>query len=117
MEKWIDLARSLGKTAETKDFYQMNATKIITTWGGNINDYANRSISGLISTYYAKRWELYFDEAFAAVKAGRQFDKDGHHKRQQALDESYRYEPHGKDCTDTYDLLTLARLICEKYFD
>ena len=117
MEKWIDLARSLGKTAETKDYYQMNATKIITTWGGNINDYANRSISGLISTYYAKRWELYFDEAFAAVKAGRQFDKDGHHKRQQALDESYRYEPQGKDSTDTYDLLTLARLICKKYFD
>ena len=117
MEKWIDLARSLGKTAETKDFYQMNATKIITTWGGNINDYANRSISGLISTYYAKRWELYFDEAFSAVKDGREFDKDGHHKRQQALDESYRYEPQGKDSTDTYDLLTLARLICEKYFD
>lgn len=117
MEKWIDLARSLGKTAETKDYYQMNATKIITTWGGNINDYANRSISGLISTYYAKRWELYFDEAFSAVKDGREFDKDGHHKRQQALDESYRYEPQGKDSTDTYDLLTLARLICEKYFD
>ena len=117
MEKWIDLARSLGKTAETKDFYQMNATKIITTWGGNINDYANRSISGLISTYYAKRWELYFDEAFSAVKDGREFNKDGHHKRQQALDESYRYEPQGKDSTDTYDLLTLARLICEKYFD
>ncbi len=117
MEKWIDLARSLGKTAETKDFYQMNATKIITTWGGNINDYANRSISGLISTYYAKRWELYFDEAFAAVKAGRQFDKDGHHKRQQALDESYRYEPQGNKSENAYDLLTLARLICEKYFD
>ena len=117
MEKWIDLARSLGKTAETKDFYQMNATKIITTWGGNINDYANRSISGLISTYYAKRWELYFDEAFAAVKAGRQFDKDGHHKRQQALDESYRYEPQGNKSENAYDLLTLARLICKKYFD
>ncbi len=117
MEKWIDLARSLGKTAETKDYYQMNATKIITTWGGNINDYANRSISGLISTYYAKRWELYFDEAFSAVKDGREFDKDGHHKRQQALDESYRYEPQGNKSENAYDLLTLARLICEKYFD
>lgn len=117
MEKWIDLARSLGKTAETKDFYQMNATKIITTWGGNINDYANRSISGLISTYYAKRWELYFDDAFSAVKDGREFDKDGHHKRQQALDESYRYEPQGNKSENAYDLLTLARLICKKYFD
>ena len=117
MEKWIDLARSLGKTAETKDYYQMNATKIITTWGGNINDYANRSISGLISTYYAKRWELYFDEAFSAVKDGREFDKDGHHKRQQALDESYRYEPQENKSENAYDLLTLARLICKKYFD
>ncbi len=38
--------------------------RMITTWSGrrgSLNDYAHRQLAGLISHYYLKRWEAFFD--------------------------------------------------------
>lgn len=120
MEQWVGWARTLGIAPEIKDYYQMNATRLITTWGGGIDDYANRAIAGLISNYYAPRWEIYFDEAFRAVREHRDFDYDGHHARQQAFSNDYHYTPTGivpvNDEVTRASLLATARLILKKYF-
>ena len=70
VDKWIDQAREFGQTPEVKDYYEMNARRLITTWGGDLNDYAVRNYSGLIANYHAKRWEIYIDEAFRSVRTG-----------------------------------------------
>ena len=72
--KWIEQARGLGQTPEVKDYYEMNARRLITTWGGDLNDYACRNWSGLLMDYYAKRWEIYCDEALHAIIYDRPFD-------------------------------------------
>ena len=38
----------------------------------DLHEYANRDWSGLISSYYARRWQLYFDSLAAAMKSGTQ---------------------------------------------
>ena len=49
----------------------MNARRLITTWGGTLNDYANRSWSGLAGEYYAHRWQMYIDEGLNSLREHR----------------------------------------------
>lgn len=74
--QWLQQARDLGQTDKVKDYYEMNARSLITTWGGSLNDYACRNWSGLLWGYYAKRWDVYIREATSAVIAGMEFDQN-----------------------------------------
>tara|TARA_R110002096_G_scaffold399928_1_gene596411 strand:- start:620 stop:1546 length:927 start_codon:yes stop_codon:yes gene_type:complete len=66
LEDWLTFARKWGDTPEDKDYYEANARKLITTWGGEpINDYAGRIWSGLIRDYYASRWQAFHKEAYS----------------------------------------------------
>lgn len=76
--KWIADAREFGVNDSEKDYYEADARRIITTWGEKgrgLNDYANRSIAGLMKDYYAKRWRIFIDEAIQAVKNGKTLDE------------------------------------------
>ncbi len=55
LQVWLDFARTSGKTTEEKDYYESNAKRLITTWGGAQEDYAARLWSGLIRDYYIPR--------------------------------------------------------------
>jgi alpha-N-acetylglucosaminidase len=58
LRPWIDFARSHGNTSKNKDYYESNAKRLITTWGGTQSDYAARLWSGLIRDYYIPRIQL-----------------------------------------------------------
>ncbi len=76
--KWISDARKMG-TGSEGDYYEVNARDLLTSWGDKgqqLNDYANRSWSGLISSFYAKRWQMFFDEANNAIKENREFNNE-----------------------------------------
>lgn len=63
LQKWVDFARKWGDTPEEKDYYESNAKRLITTWGGDpVNDYAGRIWSGLIRDYYVPRWVNYHQD-------------------------------------------------------
>ena len=64
---WLQQARDLGNTTQLKDYYEMNARRLITTWGGSLNDYACRNWNGLMWDYYTKRWENYIRGVTVAV--------------------------------------------------
>lgn len=63
LENWIAYARNFGNTPEEKDYYETDARRIITTWGGGgiLNDYAPKTWSGLIRDYYIPRYKLYYE--------------------------------------------------------
>jgi alpha-N-acetylglucosaminidase len=59
---WIDAARSWANgDAAYSAYLEYNARNQITLWGpqGQISDYASKSWAGLVSTYYAPRWEMF----------------------------------------------------------
>jgi alpha-N-acetylglucosaminidase len=63
LSKWVDFARGFGKTDEEKKYYEADAKRIVTTWGGkqnrySIDDYAAKTWSGLIRDYYIPRLKL-----------------------------------------------------------
>ena len=70
LSNWVNLARTFGDTPEEKLYYESNAKRLITTWGGGVNEYAARTWNGLISDYYVQRWQLWLN----AQKTGRKFD-------------------------------------------
>lgn len=75
--KWLHDAQAFGINDIEKEYYATDARRIITTWGGKdrgLNDYANRSIAGLMKDFYAIRWKIFIDDAIASVKNGTEFD-------------------------------------------
>lgn len=66
--RWINMAKSLGKTEQEKSLLEWNARVQITTWGnreaaitGGLADYGHKEWNGLLKDFYYMRWKTYFD--------------------------------------------------------
>ena len=114
---WLSDARAYGDTPELKDYYEKNARNLITTWGGSLNDYANRTWAGLVSHYYAKRWDMYLDAVISAVEENREFSQDELDERMTVFEESWVQSTHPIVTTPGDDLLDYARSLLSKYED
>ena len=113
---WLKQARALGSTPKVKDYYEMNARRLITTWGGSLNDYACRNWSGLLWDYYGKRWENYIREVTVAVLSGREFDEASYRTATDKFQEKWVTSTEEVvQGTADEDLLTHCRHLREKY--
>lgn len=74
MHKWIEQARDLGISPNVKDYYEMNARRLVTTWGGDLNDYSCRNWSGLLGNYYFERWYCYFNYMIQLANQGKEYN-------------------------------------------
>lgn len=77
--KWIDDARNWGIDDAEKLYFEKNARNLITTWGrpdSGLNDYANRGLSGLTRSFYAVRWNMFFDAVRNAVADHKAYNDD-----------------------------------------
>ena len=116
LDSWLQQARDLGTTTQVKDYYEMNARRLITTWGGSLNDYACRNWNGLVWDYYAKRWENYLRELSVAVFSGKDFDEANFRAKTDKFQEKWvtSTEEIVKG-TSEQDVLTHCRQLREKY--
>jgi len=76
--KWLKDAGNMGKNKSEQLYFRKDARNILTTWGGqgqSLNDYANRSWSGLLKDFYATRWKMLIHRVITAVKANVPFDE------------------------------------------
>ncbi|KAI0536348.1 glycoside hydrolase family 89 protein [Xylaria digitata] len=72
LSAWIRVARATANTSDPNhsaiaDFLEYQARNQVTLWGptGQISDYASRSWSGLVGTYYLPRWQKFIDYLIA----------------------------------------------------
>ncbi|KAI1357309.1 glycoside hydrolase family 89 protein [Xylaria arbuscula] len=72
LSTWIRDARASVNTSDRNhaaiaDFLEYQARNQVTLWGptGQISDYASRSWSGLVATYYLPRWQKFVDYLIA----------------------------------------------------
>ena len=121
LDKSLAKARALGDTPALADYYEMNARRIITTWGGNLNDYACRNWSGLLTDYYAERWNAYIEMAFQALDQARDFDSDAFNSRMRQWQDDWaeRTSPQLDNAIVTpappRRAITLSRALATKY--
>jgi len=116
--KWINDARQFGHDSVSKAYYEKNGRVLITTWGNEGNaiiDYASRDLSGLISSYYKVRWELFFEKLKANLKSGVPLDMDQNDREMASFEwkwtgqqQNFSKEPQGNP-------LEIVREIHKKY--
>ncbi|KAI8628560.1 glycoside hydrolase family 89 protein [Xylariaceae sp. FL1651] len=68
LSTWITAARATANASDPNhlaiaDFLEYEARNQVTLWGptGQVTDYASRSWSGLVSSYYIPRWQKFVD--------------------------------------------------------
>ncbi|MBR6431320.1 MAG: alpha-N-acetylglucosaminidase C-terminal domain-containing protein, partial [Muribaculaceae bacterium] len=115
MTKWIELARNYGNTPELKNYYEMNARRLVTTWGGDLDDYANRSWAGLIGEYYHHRWQMYVDEVIACVQQGKEFDQKDFDQRLMQYELAWAESTQPLTIPRVTDVLAFSRHLATKY--
>ena len=116
LDNWLQQARDLGKSPQVKDYYEMNARRLITTWGGSLNDYACRCWNGLMWDYYAKRWENYLRELSVAVFSGNDFDEAHFRANTDKFQEKWVTSTEEVICgSSDDDILTFSRHLRDKF--
>ena len=85
---WLEDAKRWGATDAERAKLEWNARRILTLWGTGaaLRDYAWKEWSGLLTGFYAKRWEIFFQRQQEALDAGKPFDQGACHA------EIYRFE-------------------------
>jgi alpha-N-acetylglucosaminidase len=114
---WLEQARGVAVSEAEAHLYEQNSRFQLTLWGpeGNILDYANKQLSGLVADYYKPRWGLFLQTLVDSLAQGvpfqqHQFDEKVFQVEQAFVLSKKRYPiyPQG----DTVDL---ARKIFLKY--
>lgn len=114
---WLNDARRWGTTPGERARCEWNARRVLTLWGATsaINDYARKQWSGMLTGYYAPRWQHHLDAAAHSLRGGQPFDRikldqDILHWSAQWSDgdEAHATEPAG-------DSIAVARKLWQKY--
>lgn len=75
--RWLSYVTAWSSSPEDLASIEYDAHSILTTWGDRtasekLHEYGNRDWSGLISSYYAPRWRMYFDSLETALTTGKE---------------------------------------------
>ena len=118
---WISDARKSAPSTSPKsvsDNLEFNARNQITMWGPqeNINDYASKAWSGLVSDYYGSRWQLLTSMVIAAVESRQQFNQSAYNGARLQLEQKWSYDIKAYPTEPRGDTIQIADLLIRKYY-
>jgi alpha-N-acetylglucosaminidase len=123
MGKWIEEARAKGGTDSTEiKYYEQNARNLLTTWGEKaalLNDYASRQWNGLVGSFYAQRYKIFFAAVNKAMIEGKEFGEKEEKEAQKTITDFE--EKWWKDCIGEFpsepegDGVAIARELVAKW--
>jgi alpha-N-acetylglucosaminidase len=111
---WLEDAKRWGANDDERAKLEWNARNIITRWGPGpgLHDYAWKEWSGLLTGYYGKRWEIFFQRQQESLDSGKPFDQWACHAEIARFEEawcgqgeSYPSKPQGDSVAVTARLL------------
>lgn len=115
--RWLEDAKRWGTTEQERARLEWNARRVLTLWGTGtaLRDYAWKEWSGMLTGFYAKRWEIFFRHQQEALDAGRPLDAAACQREilefeneWAAARETYPTEPRG-------NCIEVARRLFEKH--
>lgn len=118
--RWIRAAEAFGTTETEKKYYKKNARTLLTTWGEkgqSLNDYANRSWSGLTRSYYAPRWQVFVQDVYQAVKTNKEFDEHAFREKMYELEADWMEHDFISSDVPREDGIETAYRLMNKYKD
>lgn len=102
-EKWLKSAKAWGKTTGALDAMAFNARSQVTVWGiqSDLNDYAAKAWSGLVKSYYGKRWQIFVDALVNVKKQKTDLDEAAVQKRIRDFQVSWQYRGYRQETCET----------------
>ena len=118
---WIDDARTSaqpGSSSSAVDKIEYNARNQITMWGPNenIEDYAAKEWSGLVSSYYAQRWKLFINTIDESIMNDKAFNKTAYESMLFTLKKNWGEKIEAYPTTPTGDTIELSNKLMQKYY-
>jgi len=115
--RWLEDAKRWGTNPQERDRLEWNARRVITMWGGQplIRDYSRRQWSGMLTGFYLKRWEQFFNALNSALAAGADFDEQAFDQAMQEWERRWAGQHDPCPATPRGDSLAVSRRLWEKY--
>ncbi|CAK4077588.1 unnamed protein product [Aphanomyces euteiches] len=118
--KWLRDAKALaGDDADLSLYLEYEARNQVTRWGdsnGNVlGDYATKQWSGLISSYYAPRWQIWLQEVVAAYKEHRPVDEAAVRAKTEKFELAWNLETKSYPIEPRGDPIALSQHLYTKY--
>ncbi|XP_068117964.1 alpha-N-acetylglucosaminidase [Hyperolius riggenbachi] len=116
--RWLKSAKEMASTKEEAALYDMNARNQITLWGptGNILDYANKQLGGLIKDYYHERWSLFLWCLVESLNTEVPFHQETFNEAVFAVEKAFITNGKTYSFTPAGDTIVLAKNIFLKYY-
>ena len=117
-DKWIEASHQFAAPDAPESYFEKNAKVLLTTWGqkdSRLNNYAARDFSGLINSYYKKRWKLFFDTVRKSIEDSTKFNQEQFDKNIAEFEWNFCETPYTPEKVDHYDVSQLAKVLYTKY--
>ncbi|XP_032727568.1 alpha-N-acetylglucosaminidase [Lontra canadensis] len=115
---WLEQARAVAVSETEARFYEQNGRYQLTLWGpeGNILDYANKQLAGLVAGYYAPRWELFMQMLVESLVQGRPFQQHQFEENAFQLEQTFVFSTQRYPSQPQGDTVDLAKKLFLKYY-
>ncbi|XP_027949766.1 alpha-N-acetylglucosaminidase isoform X1 [Eumetopias jubatus] len=115
---WLEQARAAAVSEAEARFYERNSRYQLTLWGpeGNILDYANKQLAGLVADYYTPRWELFVDMLVESLVQGIPFQQHQFDEKAFWLEQTFVFSTRRYPSQPQGDTVDLAKKLFLRYY-
>ena len=119
LKDWTDKARAMGEKDGLSDYYELNARTILSVWGDSqaLEDYANRSLAGLMSSLYKPRWEMFFNRIEDSVRNNVPYSQSDFDKEIWDFEQNWILPENRIAYPEQADAVETAKSLLDKYSD
>ncbi|XP_077169204.1 alpha-N-acetylglucosaminidase [Paroedura picta] len=116
--RWLESARLMAASDKEAGLYDLNARNQLTLWGplGNILDYANKQLGGLVLDYYGVRWTLFVSTLVECLSTGTPFHQNQFNQASFQVERGFIYNGKRYSARPAGSTLTIAEKIFLKYY-
>lgn len=115
--RWLEQARGTAASPDEARLYERNARYQLTLWGpeGNILDYANKQLAGLVADYYTPRWRLFLKMLVESLAQGSAFQQRQFELKAFQLGQAFALSPQSYPVQPRGSTVDLAKELFLKY--
>ncbi|XP_074835361.1 alpha-N-acetylglucosaminidase [Carettochelys insculpta] len=116
--RWLEQAHAVATSDKEVELYDWNARNQLTLWGpnGNILDYANKQLGGLVLDYYRVRWSLFVSALVESLLSGTPFRQEQFNQAVFQVERGFIYNGKRYPSQPAGDTLEIAKKIFLKYY-
>ena len=117
-DDWIAASRKFASSDAPASYFEKSAKVLVTTWGQQGNyliDYAAKDFSGLINSYYKKRWDIFFKTVRKDLVDSTEFNQKKFDNDISSFEWQFCETPYKPETKVHYDASKLARELYTKY--